>query len=136
MVKVARYAFPLVVVASLASAAFGFSMMSHGGTHTFSCILAGTDGTNCMTLGGAFEYTISHVGAFVSFASADFGTSAALWALFLAFAVLLLHFDREARFAFVPLERGTLSQPVISFEPFRRWLALREKRDPLVSTCA
>jgi hypothetical protein len=124
-----HFIFPLIVIAVLATALFGFSMMSEPGHMMVGCF-GSVPGAACSML-SPIEHFMAHLNAFQSISTAVVQLSLLLAAALL-FILAILFFDIG--------QLGSLSgdfavRQFTGFRPpqrlqFMQWIALHEKRDP------
>jgi hypothetical protein len=122
--------FPLVILAVLAMAIFGFSVMSEPG-HVMAGCFGTTPGASCSML-SPIEHFEAHLHAFQSMTTAVTQTFSLLAALLLSITALIFLFIQQIDNAprGIPiLPRG---DDVINSQKSRitHWLTLHEKRDP------
>ncbi len=121
--------FMVAIVSVLATAIFGFSMMSKSG-HTMAGCFGGTPGVLCSTL-APIEHFAAHIRTFQSISTAVVGIfSLVIATLALLFAVPLLKHKEKDKAPGERIVPGSQIDTGILRRSCMRWLALHEKRDP------
>ena len=121
--------FPIIIIAVLATALFGFSVMSESG-HIMAGCFGSTPGASCSMLPPIEHFTV-HLHAFQSISTAMVQTSSLLAALLLlVLAALSLAIERinNPSGDFAVKKRGDFISP--QHLQLAHWLTLHEKRDP------